>query len=461
MRAAHSDLFEGGQKELFTFRGRILNPISPRTIQDLVDGCLVVDGNGRIVQIGDWSKITSSLKTRVFDFRGQLIVPGLIDLHTHLPQYGLPPPDESDFLSWFEHLVYAAEKKFTDANYARKLANRFFTDLLANGTTTACIFTTTKATSTHVCFEEAEKVGVRVIMGKDNMDRNVPDDFLEETDQSVATSLDLCGRWHGKDSGRLLYAFSPRSASVCSKGLLRSIGEAAKSTKAYIQTHLAENLEDISWFREQHGSNVNYTGLYNQCGILGPRTIVGHAVFLRPSELQLIKESRTAIAHCPGSNLLLRSGLFDILDVTSSRLLVGLGSDVGATPRPSIFDTMRDAISMERACRLTRQGLVSWRNFSTKKTRSLSKDALSARFTAENAFYMATQGAARALKLEANIGSFGVGKEADFLVLDLPSTYTKRRGQHLSSDIIGLLAWQGGKELVQRVFIRGREVYRA
>ena len=427
----------------------------------MVDGCLIVNTKGKIIKIGDWSKVTSSLKTRVLDFRGQLIVPGLIDLHTHLPQYGLPLPDEPDFLSWFERLVYTAEKKFTDANYARKLANRFFTDLFANGTTTACIFTTTKATSTHVCFEEAEKMGVRVIMGKDNMDRNVPDDFLEETDRSVSTSLDLCRNWHGRDRGRLLYAFSPRSASVCSRGLLRSIAEVAKSTKAYIQTHLAENLEDLSWLREQHGPRVNYTGLYHQCGLLGPRTIVGHAVFLRPRELQLIKESRTAIAHCPGSNLLLRSGLLDILDIIQSRIFVGLGSDVGATPRPSIFDAMHDAISTERACRLTRQGLVSWKNCSLRKNGSLVRNTLAARFTAENAFYMATQGAAKALKLDGNIGSFGVGKEADFVVLDMPSMYAESRGQRLSSEIIGLLAWQGGKEMVSRVFIRGREVYRA
>ncbi len=430
------------------YLGRILNPLAPGHVEYLKHGGLVVNDAGEIVEYGDVKRIRGARKAKRVDYRSHIIIPGLIDLHTHLSQYDVAAVDRKDFHSWLEEVIYPAEERLKSPEVARRTARRFFNEMKAKGTTTACIQTTIDPHVTDIAFQEADRAGIRVVMGKVMADMDMPPGAMEETSQSLKTSERLCRKWNRAKPGRLFYSFIPRAAPCCTTALMEGTAQLAREYGAYVQTHLAENLEDLSDLRKAYPGH-SYTEVYFKAGLLGPKTIAAHAVYLDRKEIQILKETGTAVAHCPSSNLFLKSGIMDLNQFLENDVRVGLGTDLAGGPDLSIIKEMGEACLASKA-------LCIWRA-ADKPSSGLKAPKPDARTILDPrmAFYLATSGGARALGLGNLIGSFAAGKQADFLVLS-----GKRIEEDEGADrILSFLAYRPEDFVVEGCFVQGKQVY--
>jgi guanine deaminase len=323
-----------------------------------------------------------------------LRTPGFIDTHIHYPQTRIIASYGEQLLAWLDQYVYPEETKFADEAYAREVAIFFLEELLRNGTTTALVLTTTHPLSVEVFFQEALTRNLRMIAGKMMMDRNAPGGLLETAEQSRRDCKRLIERWHGK--GRLSYALTPRFALSCSPELLRVAGELKQQyAGVYMHTHLSENTLEIKETLECFPGCADYLEVYETYAMVGERSVFAHGLHLSDSEFARLSSAGAALAHCPSSNLFLGSGLFRInkAKAPKDRVKVGIGTDVGAGTSFSMLKTLQEAY----------------------KITALQGQKLSP----FQAYYLATLGGAKALSLDDKIGNFQLGKEADFIVLDM------------------------------------------
>jgi guanine deaminase len=431
--------------------GPILNPLSPDRVHFVKDGGLAFDESGLIVGLGQLSKLRRRFPeaTRTDCDEGDVIVPGLIDCHTHFAQYEAAGTNDENLLEWLADSIYPEEAKFQDPSHARRVARKFFRDLVKAGTTTASVFSTIHETATNIAFEEAQRVGIRAIIGKMMMDQNAPEYLLETTEESVRGSIRLCRKWNGRDSGRLHYAFSPRFAPSCSYRLMKSAGLAAARYDAHVQTHLAETKSEMALVHRLFPNSGTYTQLYEKAELVRPKAVFGHGIYLSHSDHEILHRARAGIAHCPSSNLFLRSGLMNFRRATKDGVRVGLGTDIGAGPVPSVLRAMGAAGYVSKVVEM--------------------KDGLSGQASSKSTIeppellYAATLGGASALGLEAQIGNFGIGKRADFIVLGTDRLYPIPPDHHRidSSSLMALMAYRGDDSAIMATYVDGKLVYSA
>ncbi len=424
------------------YRGAIYHALSAEKGVYFQDGGLIVDAQGLILACGPWQEIDSQFHpsdNQVTHFsQGHLIMPGLVDMHVHLPQIKVTGRQKANLMEWLEEHIFPAEMRFSEAEHAQQVSQWFFRELLKNGTTTANVFTTLHTQANHIAFKTAEALGNRVIMGLNLMDRNAPKALLRGTDELLADTEDLYQQWHGKDNNRLLYAWVPRFAISCTDELLSGIGKLRlKYPDAYCHTHISEQQNEVTSALKLFPKASTYTDIYDTYGLIGPKTILAHGIYLGDSELFRIEEAGVSIAHCPSANFFLHSGLFQWFRVQEKNIPLGLGSDVGAGPELNLFKVMKDAQYTQSA---TFNGKV---------------------IDCQHLIYHGTLGGAEALGLGDRIGNFETGKEADFLVLDLhcktgiPDDLAERDLEVILSSLVFL----GDDRLIERTFIRGKEVY--
>ncbi len=421
------------QKASKLYRARIIHSINADKACEFKDGALVIDSKGKILACGDYQEIKKSEfgKSKVVDKRGQLIIPGLVDCHLHLPQLDLRGKHGATLLGWLEKYIFPAEKAFASLRVADDLAKRFFKKLILNGTTTSAIYTTIHAKSTDHVFKVAKEAGVRAIIGKVMMDQNAPKDLIENTHESLKSSEELCAKWHGAASGRLMYAFTPRFAPTCSEYMLTEIGKLAHEYDAYIQSHIAETLAENKFVSERFPDYKDYTAVYEENGCLGPKTILGHAIHLNDDEMQRLAIRKARIAHCPTSNFFLKSGRMPIEKIEEHGITYGLGTDVGAGTSMSIFTTMRHADYIQPNITVT----------------------------PVKAFYLATLGGAKTLSLSQLIGNFESGKAADFCVVDIRNIDPRYKLSELNLDeVLSLLMYRGSGGLVEESYVEGKKL---
>jgi guanine deaminase len=361
------------------------------------DGLLVIE-DGRIAAAGDASDLLAGLPpgTALDPYPDCLIMPGLIDTHIHYPQTRVIASYGTQLLEWLHRYTFVEEQRFVDPTHAATSARFFLDELLRNGTTTAVVYCTTHPASVEAFFTESERRRTRMIAGKMMMDRNAPSALADTAERAYDESKALLQAWHAR--GRQLYAISPRFALTSSAAQLEAAGALLREHPgAYLQTHLAENHEEIATVRRLFKAN-SYTDVYDRCGLLGPRSIFGHCLHLADHELQRLSDTRSVAAFCPTSNLFIGSGLFDLarLRDPARPVRVSLATDVGGGTSYSMLRTAAEAYKV-----LQLQG----QNLSPL-----------------DAFYLMTLGNAQALGLETMIGSFRVGSEADVAVLDPRAT---------------------------------------
>src|SRR5436853_5951472 len=391
-----------GNGELLGIRGFLIDAPEFGTLRGRPGGALIIE-NGHIAEVGDFDDLRRTQRAqsvRWIDYRAAAIFPGLIDCHTHLPQYSAVARGESELLPWLRQHVFPVEREFTGPK-ARVEAPQFFHELARSGTTTVMAYAAIYEDSCDVGFEAARDSGIRAILGKMMMDIGSYGQLQPKKVLSVSLleSERLCRKWHRAENGRLEYAFSPRFAVACSEKLMRGAAEMAARFDAYLQTHLAENREELEKVHHLYMSARDYTHVYEKCGMLTPRTVLGHCIHLNPREIAAIAAAQSSVAHCPSSNLFLGSGLMKLDQLLKAGIPVGLGSDVAAGPELNMWQVMRAAIEVQKARAAYEPNLRALRP--------------------SEAFYLGTQGGARALGKANTIGTLDAGKEADLLVVDL------------------------------------------
>lgn len=424
------------------YRSLIITPESENKLRILNPGYLVVSSNGVIEAVSGQSSIRKKYRHyKFFDYSESLICPGFIDTHNHLPQHAFAGIGDRDLLPWLKKYTFPRERTFSDSTIAKESAEAFFSDLVRNGTTTTLTYVTIHRNATDIAFRCAERSGIRAILGKVMMDQNSPSFLTEQTDASFAAAEELIEKWHGKN-GKLFYCLTPRFAITCSFELMERAGRLARERNVYIQTHLSENAGEIEFVKKLFPRFKNYTDVYYKAGLLGPKTIMAHGIYLSDAELRILKKMRTAIAHCPTSNRFLNSGIMPFRKYRTAGLKMGLGTDVAGGYSLSMFSEMREAIENSKQLALFSKG---------EKPKPMSL---------EEAFYLATLGGARVLSLENQTGSLELGKKADFLVIDYRAIDPmKGKGPYLEPmQILSKLIYRGNELVVRQVFVDGVQI---
>ena len=368
------------------------------------DGLLVVgpiaQGVQSVVAVGSYQSLAAQFASLPIEhLPGRIIAPGFVDMHVHYPQLDVIGSPADGLLPWLENYTFPEEKRFVAQEYCEQAAAVFIAELLRNGVTTALTFATSHVESVNALFAEAQKSKLRLITGKCLMDQHVPDGVRDDTDQSLIDTEALIKQWHGV--GRLGYAITPRFACSCSPAQLRGAGElAAKYPDVWVQSHVAENFDEIAWVKQLYPASRSYLGVYDQYGLLRPKAVYAHCIHFDDDDRALMRSTGTAAAVCPTSNLFLGSGFFDYAGADRAGFAYGLASDVGGGTSFSPFHTMLAAYYVGREG-VTKQGL------------SLSPQQL---------WWQHTAGAAQALGLGGVVGNLQVGCEADFVVLNPQAT---------------------------------------
>jgi guanine deaminase len=433
-------LIQAASSAATAIRGRLLHftddPALPGSsaVHYVDDGLLIINSSGLIKAAGPFQLLKSQLSSdcKVDHYPGKLIMPGFVDGHIHYPQTDIIASFGTELLTWLERYTFPAEAAFSDPVHAQEVAAFFCDLLLKNGTTTASVFTTVHAASCDAMFAAALARNMRLIAGKVLMDQNCPENLRDTAETGHDESLQLIEAWHGR--GRLAYAITPRFVPTSSPAQLRLAGDLFQSRPdLYLQSHVAENKDEIAWVARLYPEARSYLEVYRDFRQLGPRAIFGHCLWLDDSDWDLLADTGTSIAFCPTSNLFLGSGLLDLNAARSRRIPISLATDVGGGTSFSMLQTMAEAY---KAVRLRGQVL-----------------------TAEEAFYMATLGGARALHLDDRIGSLAPGKEADLIVLDPAATTLLHRRmaqtRTLSEELFALMML-GDDRCIEATYVLGQ-----
>ena len=413
------------------------------------DGLLVVgpDARGRQVvrAVGAYSQLAPSFPgLTVEHLPGRIIAPGFIDLHIHFPQTDVIGSPSAGLLPWLENYTFPQEARFADEAHANAMATVFLDELARNGVTTALAFCTSHPASVDALLFESQRRGLRMVAGKVLQDRHSPDGVRDQpssdglrnaAEQSLLDTEALIQRWHGVD--RLGYAITPRFAPSCTEAQLRGAGElAAKYPDVWIQSHVAENKDEVAWARELFPAARSYLAVYDSFGLLRDRAIYAHCIHFDDEDRALMRSTGAAAAVSPTSNLFLGSGFFDFEGADRIGFKYGLASDVGGGTSFSPFHTMLAAYYVGREGQ-------------TKPGVSLASQHL---------WWQHTAGAARALGLEGTVGNLQPGCDADFIVLDPRATpLLARKASNANSldELLFALIVLGDDRIVERTVIAG------
>lgn len=427
----------------YVLRGRLLTPVSDGGTRYERDALLAVDAGGRITFAGAASG-QPTLADGAIDLRPWVVMPGMVDLHAHLPQ--LPNAGLGAgmaLLSWLERYIFPLELDF-DRSVAERVAPAAWRAFAAAGTTTALVYGAVYEDSLDAMFSAAEAHGIRAIVGKVMMDRNTYDLTIDPStilERSLAESARLISRWHGAADGRLRYAVTPRFAISCTADLLRESAALASSTGAYWQTHVSEDTGEIAEVARLFPEALDYVDVYDRAGGLGERTVLAHAVHLSDRELGRLVETKTRVAHCPISNLFLASGVMPLGRYLDAGLSLGLGSDVAGGPDVSIFSVMRVGFYAQNARRVA--GLETGPVLQPLEWLRLG-----------------SLGGAAALGLDEVTGSLEVGKEADIIAID-PAYLAPLEGMpadDYADDLASRLIFRAHPDMVRAAWVRGRRL---
>jgi guanine deaminase len=434
----------------FAIRARVLSPLGSGALIDEPDGMVAVDRDGRI----EWVGITSAAPMGedagpVVDARPLILIPGLIDLHGHLPQMPISGVGFAvGLLQWLGDLMHPVERGF-DRTASERLSPLYFRQFARVGTTTACLYSSVDAGATDAAFAAAEAHGIRLIMGQPLMDRGRYDDLIPDdrvTDVRLEEAAASCAAWNNRDEGRLMYAFTPRWALHCTPRMMAESARLAREAGAYWQTHIAEDPDEVLEVAKAYPDARDFLQVYEDAGGLGPKSILAHAVHVDDRELARIKESGTSVAHCP-SNVWIGGGMMRLARYRELGLSVGLGSDVGGSMGNSLWTAMQVGAITQNA-----RAVLMGDSEGDQTGRLRTLDWLR----------LATLEGARCIGLEHRIGSIEPGKDADFILVDASMTSPVPGDPIADFDdpdyLMSRLIFRPHPDMVRAAWVRGRRL---
>lgn len=381
--------------------------------------------DGYIAAIGE---VQENVDT-VIDATNCLVLPGFVQTHIHLCQTLFRgAADDLSLIDWLKKRVWPMEAAHSPTSIAAS-ARLGIAEMIKGGTT--CALTMETVSHTSEVFKVVYESGFRATVGKCMMDQGdeVPPGLREQTANSLEESIALLQEWHSRDNGRLRYCFAPRFAISCTRGLLEEVGRLARQHRVMIHTHASENRTECEIVERETGMrNVLYL---DSVGLTGEHVALAHCVHLSDEEIETLSRTRTNVSHCPSSNLKLGSGIAPVTKLLEKGVSVSLGADGAAcNNRLDMFTEMRTGALLQKA--LHGPEVIP----------------------AKRALRMATIDGAKALGLEAEIGSLEVGKKADLMLIRIGDAHTTPRPQELVSSIV----YSAEASDVKTVVIDGRVV---
>ncbi len=331
-------------------KGDIIYSSGPEKLETIRNGFLVTKGK---YVIGVYEKLPKEhAQEEVEDYTGKLIIPGLTDLHVHAPQYtfrGLGM--NMELIPWLNTYTFPAESKYADVEYAKRVYAKFVDDLKYSATTRAGVFGTIHVESTEYLMDLLEESGVIAGVGKVNMDRNSPDILVETTENSITNTKKWLADIEGKYE-RVFPILTPRFIPSCTDELMEELGKICRERELPVQSHLSENQSEIAWVQELHPDTSCYGEAYEKYGMCGSvsKTIMAHCVYSDKSEaeMELLRKNQVWVAHCPESNMNLASGVAPVKRMMREGIRVGMGTDVAAGSKLSLFSAMADAVKASK-----------------------------------------------------------------------------------------------------------------
>jgi guanine deaminase len=426
----------------FSLRARLLSPLPDGDTLWLSDGVVEVDDAGRIRAVHAATDEPPAAESAI-DLRPLVVMPGLVDTHVHIPQVPAAGMGAGmDLLAWLERYVFPLERAF-DVPVAEDLAPRVYEAMAAAGTTTFSGYAAIWPESTDACFRAAETHGIRATIGAVLMDRVTYDDRTPPgaiTERAIRASGELCERWHGAADGRLRYAFTPRFAVSCTADMLRESAALAEHYGATWQTHLSEDAREMATVAEYFPEAADYLDVYDQAGGLGRKALFAHSIHLSDREVRRLIETDSAVAHCPVSNMFIRSGVMPLGRYLDEGLRIGLGTDVAGAPDLSVITQMR----------------LGFFQHNSRATVVGDDAAVPAPL---EWLRLGTLGGAQALGLDDVIGSLEAGKEADLIAVDLEAARPPNAGPcHDAEEVVSQLIFRERPDMVRAAWVRGRRL---
>jgi len=369
--------------------------------------------NGRISRLLQPDNIPSGFPT--MDLRPAWIMPGFVDLHTHPVQYRVRGRAGLPLLPWLERYVFPEEKRFEDLTYAESVFREAFSRMIRYGTTLVAGLLSAHPEVLDVAFEVVKETGLRAILGFVWMEG--PGDFARPVAEMVSFAQRQIAFWHGRED-RFFFAVAPRFALSCSPECLAAAGKLARDQGVYVHTHISENPDEVREVLRRFQVSA-YSEVYDRAGLLTDRTFLAHGVYLWGREMELIRERKSVVVHCPTANEFLQSGRLPRRALRAWGVRTALGSDVGAGWTFNMLQVIRHAYLVERE-------------------------------PLHRLFYDATRGGALAASLD-HLGLVEPGYFADFVVL--------RGGAAEGEDLLSLWVFEAEHTPVTGVMGNGRWLF--
>jgi guanine deaminase len=371
------------------------------------------------------------------DYTGKLIIPGLIDIHTHGPQYSFRGLGmDLELIDWLNENTFPEEGKFADALYGQRAYAIFANDLAKGATTRACIYATVHKEATKLLMDLLEQSGLKCMVGKVNMDRNCPDYLKEDMVESITNTREwIYETLHSYKN--ITPILTPRFFPSCTEPLLKELAALQKEFNLPLQSHLSENISEIEWVKELCPGAKNYGEAYDLSGVFGKNgsVVMAHCVQSPAEEIMLMKENGVFIAHCPESNTNLSSGIAPIRTYLDHKMKVGLGTDMAAGSSNSIFKTMVMAVQVSK---------LRWRLVDTNLKP----------LTIEEAFYLGTKGGGAFF---GKVGSFEKDYEFDALVIN--DKNIEHPGQLTLSQRLERVIYLSEDRHIAAKFVAGKNIF--
>ncbi|TMW48917.1 hypothetical protein DOY81_006012 [Sarcophaga bullata] len=455
------------------FIGQIIHTKSLKEFVLYTNGFVAVNEHGKIAGVGENYNAWQMTQT---DFPSdaelitlsaeQFLMPGLIDCHIHAPQVaqiglGLDMP----LLEWLNTYTFPLEAKFADQEFAEKVYKRVVETTIKCGTTLASYFGTNNKDSTLILAKEAVRQGQRALIGKVCSNCNCPSFYVEKTEESLAATEEFVSGIQKLNSNLVKPTITPRFALSCTKELMKSLGDLAKTHNLHIQSHISESVAEIEFVKELF--SCSYAQVYDNAGLLTPKTVMAHAVHLEDDEIELFKRTGTSVAHCPASNTMLSSGLCDILRLIENGVKVGLGTDVSGGNSISIQDAILRALDVSHHLEFVKKQIIK----GSGKLQSDGGDSLPyTPIDYKQAIYLATLGGAEALALDNVCGNFVEGKEFDALIVDTSiyplhnfgfynkEDYDKKSNEIKLLEMVQKFIYVGDDRNIVKVYVAGKQI---
>jgi len=398
--------------------GHLLSPLPGGEWDARRDAVVAWDDFGRLLPAD--AELSTAPRT---EFSEQLLLPGFVDAHIHLPQIRVRGRFQDALLPWLRKHIWPEEERFAERDYREAVTREFRDGLLAVGTTAAMVYGSPEADSAHAVLRDLAPLCIHG--GDVLMDRNGPAALLRPAEEALSDCAAHIAHF-GSD-----YVLTPRFAPTCGPELMAGCGLLVAKHGARVQTHLAENRDEVEWVADLFPERRSYTEVYEHFGLLGAGAVLGHCIYLDDDDIEAVLRSGSWVAHCPTSNVALSSGRMPLERFQAAGIPFALATDVGAGPDLSMMDVMRVFLEVHR-------GAVELSPL----------DALRA----------ATLSGAEAIGEGKRRGAVCAGRQADLVALHIPGGL--RRGEELGAAFErSLHAFEGRyEEAVAGVWIAGQQV---